>query len=68
MNRPARLVTAALTGFAALLLTSCGSGGGDDSSSDRSAGADTREIKSASLSAPASADGIDRPETKFLMT
>ncbi|MEH0416876.1 hypothetical protein [Streptomyces sp. B21-083] len=34
MNRPARLVTAVLTASAALLLTACGSGGGDDASSD----------------------------------
>ncbi|MFI6806513.1 hypothetical protein ACIBO6_16035 [Streptomyces luteogriseus] len=65
MNRPARLVTAALTASAALLLTACGSGGGDDSSSDRITGADSGDKTSASPSASASADGIDRPEIKL---
>ncbi|MFC9129245.1 hypothetical protein ACFT4A_20660 [Streptomyces sp. NPDC057099] len=65
MNRPARLVTAALTASAALLLTACGSGGGDESSSDKIAGADSAEKSSASPSVSASADGIDRPEIKL---
>lgn len=65
MNRPARLVTAALTVSAALLLTACGSGGGDGSSSDEIAGADTAGTPSASPSASASADGIERPEIKL---
>ncbi|MDN0200843.1 hypothetical protein [Streptomyces sp. S.PNR 29] len=63
MNRPARLVTAALTASAALLLTACGSGGGDDSRPDKIAGADTG--KSASPSPSTSGDGIDRPEIKL---
>ncbi|MGI5426369.1 hypothetical protein [Streptomyces sp. CA-179760] len=65
MNRPARLVTAALTASAALLLTACGSGGGDESSSDKIAGADSAEKPSASPSGSASADGIDRPAIKL---
>ncbi|MGW5615005.1 hypothetical protein [Streptomyces sp. NPDC003877] len=65
MNRPARLVTAALTVSAALLLTACGSGGGDGSSSDEIAGADTAGTPSASPSVSASADGIERPEIKL---
>ncbi|WP_369391141.1 hypothetical protein AB5J72_28485 [Streptomyces sp. CG1] len=64
VNRPARLVTAALTASAALLLTACSSGGGG-SSSDKIAGADTSGTQSASPSASASADGIDRPEIKL---
>ncbi|MET9681822.1 hypothetical protein [Streptomyces coeruleorubidus] len=65
MNRPARLVTAALTASAALLLTACGSGGGDGASSDKIAGADSADSPSASPSVSASADGIDRPEIKL---
>lgn len=64
MNRHARLVTAALTASAALLLTACGSGG-DDSSSDKIAGAGTRGTGSPSPSVSASPDGIDRPEIKL---
>ncbi|WP_162931100.1 hypothetical protein [Streptomyces sporangiiformans] len=65
MNRPARLVTATLATSAALLLTACGSGGGDDSTSDKIDGADTGKSKSASPSPSASADGIDRPKIKL---
>ncbi|WDV52288.1 hypothetical protein PV963_18865 [Streptomyces coeruleorubidus] len=65
MNRPARLVTAALTASAALLLTACGSGGGDESSSDKIAGADSADTPSASPSVSATADGIERPEIKL---
>ncbi|MFF0008396.1 hypothetical protein ACFYQT_33850 [Streptomyces tibetensis] len=66
MNRPARLVTAALTASAALLLTACGSGGGDgSSSSDKIAGADSGDKASAAPSASATEDGIDRPEIKL---
>ncbi|MER7406580.1 hypothetical protein ABT373_29925 [Streptomyces sp. NPDC000070] len=65
MNRPARLVTAALTASAALLLTACGSGGGDGASSDKIAGADSADTPSASPSVSAPADGIDRPEVKL---
>ena len=62
MNRPARLVTAALTASATLLLTACGSGG-DDSASDKIKGADQGgEKASASASASAAADGVKRPE------
>lgn len=65
MNRPARLVVAALTASTALLLTACGSGGGDDSSSDKIKGADA-DGKKASASAPASSptakDGAGRPK------
>ncbi|MCT7352311.1 hypothetical protein N4P33_08995 [Streptomyces sp. 15-116A] len=65
MLPPARLTAAALTATAALLLTACGSGGGDDSSSDKIAGADTGKSASPSPSAPAPADGIDRPEVRL---
>ncbi|MFI6371311.1 hypothetical protein [Streptomyces sp. NPDC050546] len=58
-------MTAALTASAALLLTACGSGGGDESSSDKIAGADSADKPSASPSVSASADGIDRPEIKL---
>ncbi|WP_369261680.1 hypothetical protein [Streptomyces sp. R35] len=69
MNRPARLVTAALTASAALLLTACGSGGGDDSSSDKIKGADQGGGKaSASASASASSDGVKRPEISLPST
>lgn len=62
MNRPARLVTAALTASAALLLTACGSGG-DDSASDKIKGADQGgEKASASASPSTAADGVRRPE------
>ncbi|MFE6197966.1 hypothetical protein [Streptomyces sp. NPDC057838] len=65
MNRPARLVTAALTASAALLLTACGSGGGDGSSSDAIAGADSGRKPSAPPSASAGADGAERPEIEL---
>ncbi|OUC98588.1 hypothetical protein [Streptomyces swartbergensis] len=62
MNRPARLVTAALTVSTALLLTACGSGG-DDSASDKIEGAAAGDGKtSASPSASASQGGVKRPE------
>ncbi|MFJ8465650.1 hypothetical protein [Streptomyces swartbergensis] len=62
MNRPARLVTAALTASAALLLTACGSGG-DDSTSDKIEGVGTGDGRtSASPSASASQGGVKRPE------
>lgn len=66
MNRPARLVTAALTASAALLLTACGSGGGDDSSSDKIKGADNgNSTASATPSVSPAADGVQRPEIKL---
>jgi hypothetical protein len=61
VNRPARLVTAALTATAALLLTACGSGGGDDSASDKIKGAD-QGASSPSVSASASSAAAGRPE------
>ncbi|POX56413.1 hypothetical protein C3489_05005 [Streptomyces sp. Ru71] len=60
MNRPARLLTAALTVSAALLLTACGSGGGDSSSSDKIKGADTGGASS-SPSPTAQQGGVKRP-------
>ncbi|MFE9607252.1 hypothetical protein [Streptomyces sp. NPDC006012] len=63
MNRPSRLFTAVLTASAAILLTACGSGGSDDSTSDKIKGADVGGGKtSASPSASASSDGVNRPE------
>ncbi|MFJ3231519.1 hypothetical protein [Streptomyces sp. NPDC086787] len=61
MNRPARLVAAALTASAALLLTACGSGGGGDSTSDKIKGADQGASSSPSASASAASD-VKRPE------
>jgi len=66
VNRAARLVTAVLTASAALLLTACGSGGGGDSSSDKIKGADNgNSTASATPSASAAADGVQRPEIKL---
>lgn len=61
MNRPARLVTAALTASAALLLTACGSGGGADSSTDKIKGVDQVASSTPSASASAASD-VERPE------
>lgn len=62
MNRPARLVAAALTASMALLMTACGSGG-EDSSSDTIKGAEAGDGKtSAGPSASASPGGVKRPE------
>ena len=60
MNRPARLVTATLTASAALLLTACGSGGDDGSSSDDIKGADTGVSSTPSASASAASE-VKRP-------
>jgi hypothetical protein len=46
-------------------MTACGSGGGDDSSSDKIAGAGTGGTSSGSPSPSTSADGIDRPQIKL---
>jgi len=64
VNRPARLVTAALTASAALLLTSCG--GGDSKSDDNSkiAGADAGGEATSSPSASGSGP-VERPEIKL---
>ncbi|CAL9488679.1 hypothetical protein [Streptomyces sp. enrichment culture] len=61
MNRTARLFTSVLTASAALLLTSCGSGGGADSSTDDIKGADTGTNSSPSAS-PSAASDAKRPE------
>ncbi|EPD54702.1 hypothetical protein HMPREF1211_07939 [Streptomyces sp. HGB0020] len=61
VNRSARLVTAALTVSTAMLLTACGSGGSDDSSSDKIKGADAGAASSSSASASAASD-IKRPK------
>ncbi|MGW4373161.1 hypothetical protein ACWEJ7_05775 [Streptomyces albidoflavus] len=66
MNRPARLVTAALTVSAALLLTACGSGGGEDGAADRIKGADRENGEaSPSASAPASPRASGQPEIEL---
>lgn len=66
MNRPARLVTAALTASAALLLTACSSGGGDDSASNKIEGADQGGGKaSTEASASALPGGAGQPEIKL---
>ncbi|MGW3724959.1 hypothetical protein [Streptomyces sp. NPDC000851] len=61
MNRPARLATAVLTASAALLLTACGGGGGGSDDTDKIAGADVGDEKSASPTASAST-AVDRPK------
>ncbi|MFD4528091.1 hypothetical protein ACFWP7_30005 [Streptomyces sp. NPDC058470] len=70
MNRPTRLVTAALTASAALLLTACGSGGGEGNS-DKIEGADQGPSSSPAVSASAASDA-ERPEitlpTSFQVT
>ncbi|WP_223776331.1 hypothetical protein [Streptomyces sp. 135] len=65
MNRPIRLVTAALTVSAALLLAACGSGGGE--ASDKIEGADSNGGGKASASAPTSTkpSGAKRPKIKL---
>lgn len=67
MTRSLRLMTAALTASAALLLTACGSGGGDSGSSDKIEGADGGGAKSASP-APSKPSGPARPEVKLPST
>ncbi|QQC90996.1 hypothetical protein [Streptomyces alfalfae] len=67
MTRSLRLVTAALTASAALLLTACGSGGGDSDASDKIEGADGGGATSASP-APSKPSGPDRPEVKLPST
>ncbi|MFE7671402.1 hypothetical protein ACFU5N_04215 [Streptomyces albidoflavus] len=65
MNRLARLMPAVLTASAVLLLTACGSEGGDDSSSDKIKGTDTGDAPasaSAGPSAPAARGGVERPK------
>ncbi|MFI1311549.1 hypothetical protein ACH4TS_15475 [Streptomyces albidoflavus] len=66
MNRPARLVTAALTVSAALLLTACGSGGSEDGAADRIKGADRENGEaSPSASAPPSPRASGQPEIEL---
>lgn len=66
MNRRSNLLAAAaLTAAAALSLSACGSGDDSSKGSNKIAGADTGDTKSASPSPSASADGIDRPEIKL---
>ncbi|MFE0174889.1 hypothetical protein ACFWZ2_21445 [Streptomyces sp. NPDC059002] len=67
MTRSTRLVAAALTASAALLLTACG-GSDDSKDNDKIAGADTGSEKSASSSPSVSADGAKRPEIKLPKT
>ncbi|MEU5956974.1 hypothetical protein [Streptomyces sp. NPDC047525] len=64
MNRPIRLMTATLTASAALLLTACGSEGGDDGASDKIEGAGGGGTK-ASASPSAKPGGAKRPEIKL---
>ncbi|MBM7172928.1 hypothetical protein JQK87_31970 [Streptomyces sp. G44] len=64
MNRPIRLMTAALTVSASLFLAACGSGDGDDAS-DGIKGADTDGGGKASASASARPKGAERPEIKL---
>ncbi|MFE6159174.1 hypothetical protein ACFQ7F_09685 [Streptomyces sp. NPDC056486] len=64
MNRPTRLMTAALVASAALLLTACGSGGSDDDSSDKIKGAGGEGSK-ASASPSAKPGEAKRPEVEL---
>ncbi|TGB09465.1 hypothetical protein [Streptomyces sp. MZ04] len=64
MNRPIRLVTAALTASAALLLTACGSEG-DDKSSDKIEGAGEGGGKASASAEPSGNDKVKRPEIKL---
>ncbi|WP_447037852.1 hypothetical protein [Streptomyces sp. DSM 118878] len=69
MKHPLRLMTAALTVSAALLLTSCGSGGGDDDASDGIKGADEGGAKASASPSPGKKPGdSDRPEIKLPAT
>ncbi|WP_327297310.1 MULTISPECIES: hypothetical protein [unclassified Streptomyces] len=67
MNRPTRLVTAALTVSAALLLAACGPEGGSDSTSDKIKGADGGGKASAPAGDATSAapSGAKRPVITF---
>ncbi|GGS62642.1 hypothetical protein [Streptomyces violaceus] len=63
MTRPARLTPAVLMLSTALLLTSCGSGGGDESSSDKIKGADGGQAEaSARPSSSASSERAGQPK------
>lgn len=63
MNRPTRLVSTALATSAALLLTACGSGGGDDSPSDKIEGAGDGGSKASASTSEKPKAG--RPEVKL---
>ncbi|MEV2255835.1 hypothetical protein AB0I94_35660 [Streptomyces sp. NPDC050147] len=66
MNRPIRLMTAALVASTALLLTACGSGGSDNDTADKVKGpGDGDEKASASAGATSQPDGSKRPEIKL---
>ncbi|ANB07885.1 hypothetical protein SAM40697_3927 [Streptomyces ambofaciens] len=63
-TRPTTTAAAALTAAVALLLSGCGSDT-EDSGKDKIAGADTGASASATPSASASEDGIERPEVSL---
>ncbi|MEU6761422.1 hypothetical protein ABZ916_02750 [Streptomyces sp. NPDC046853] len=63
-RRPIRLLTAAITASAALLLTACGSGGDDKDSSDKIEGAGDGGSR-ASASPSAKPGGAKRPEVEL---
>ncbi|MGW5866077.1 hypothetical protein ACWFRJ_28270 [Streptomyces sp. NPDC055239] len=66
MNRPTRLMTAALVASAALLLTACGSGGSDNGTADKiKETGDGDKKASASASETSQPDGSKRPEIKL---
>ncbi|MGC0330219.1 hypothetical protein RKD23_003209 [Streptomyces sp. SAI-170] len=62
MRTRATTTAAAFAVTAALLLTACGGSDGEDAANDKIAGADTGTTASASPSASATTDGVDRPE------
>ncbi|MEV2255834.1 hypothetical protein AB0I94_35655 [Streptomyces sp. NPDC050147] len=65
-RRPIRLLTAAITASAALLLTACGSGGDDKDSSDKIEGAGDGGSKASASAAPSNGSGkAGRPTIKL---
>ncbi|GGV70287.1 lipoprotein [Streptomyces longisporoflavus] len=65
MNRPIRLMSAALVASAALLLTACGSGGSDDDADKIKGAGDADKKASASADPTSQPDGSKRPEIKL---
>ncbi|MFE5397369.1 hypothetical protein ACFQ9U_22780 [Streptomyces sp. NPDC056568] len=64
-TRPTTTAAAALTAAVALMLSGCGGSDTGDSGKDEITGADTGASSSASPTASAGGDGVDRPEVKL---